>query len=191
MYYFCSKGTPYAQLHPVIPSHIQLHILFFLVKLHVVFPPYILTCVRLHAVKKMEMTDYPDGCVINRGYLPLCSTSYYRRYSFNSAVLFFFLCWLPRGAIETLGAGRGYDVSGTEGGVSTSAYVKAGGYPSPAQPAPWLCRLPCSLWNLSKSHKKNHLYSNIPVIPFGKEGENTYLCHTTYTIHECKDKQHF
>lgn len=41
--------------------------------------------------KKMEMTDCPDGCVINRGYLPLCSTSYYRRYSFNSAVRFFSL----------------------------------------------------------------------------------------------------
>lgn len=41
--------------------------------------------------KKMEMTDCPDGFVINRGYLPLCSTSYYRRYSFNSALLFFSL----------------------------------------------------------------------------------------------------
>lgn len=57
------------------------------------------------------------------------------------------------------------------GWVATSAYVKAGGYPSPSQPAPWLCRLPCSSWNLSQRNKKNHLYSNIPVIPFGKEGK--------------------
>lgn len=105
----------------------------------------------------------------------------------------FFLCWLHRGAIETLGAGRGYDVGGTEGG---------GGYlhpPTLRQAAIHLLRslltdfagYPVRPGTFSKGTKKNHLYSNIPVIPFGKEGENTHLCHTTYTIHECKDKQHF
>lgn len=90
---------------------------------------------------------------------------------------YFFFFWWTGGAIETLGAGGGGITPVVpEGGWShplTSGQVAVHHHPSLL---PCFAGLPCSLWNLTLMHKKNHLYSNIPVISFANADGNTHIC---------------
>lgn len=76
----------------------------------------------------------------------------------------FSFLFADRGAIETLGAGRGYDAGGTGGGWLHTPASRHVAILGSSQPAPGSAGYPVHPGTYRKGTKKNHLYINIPVI---------------------------